>query len=334
MQARARLAWAWIAAAVAVAGAGCMDFDDHDTWTESSGGRSLRVAVRSDPVFVAAGETLDGDLVVVGGEAQVDGEVRGDLVVVAGRLRVGPAAVVGRDLVAVGNEVTDVARGARIGRSQIAVNFPGVRWMVENALLVWDNPLLTLLVALLGTGILLWLAYRVLIKKYDPARFHGTVEHHPVRAGMIGLMVHVVFGALALAAFLGRWTIGLAGPLIMGGFLLGGIGWVMGAVHVGRLLAERRGWTVGPFSYGMAGFGIVAVASCVPILGQLGAFILSLVGVGAMVLPSRVDELPAGRGRAPSVVPPPAMPPKAPPRVPTTEPPPPEGGIETTDEHR
>jgi len=309
----------WLLAATGPA-AGCFELGgrDHQTWTEGAGGRVVRVAVRSDPVTVAAGETLNGDLVVVGGEARVDGEIVGDLVVVDGTLRVGPSAVVRRDLVAVGNETTDVAPGARIGRSQIAVNFPGVRWMVENALFVWDNPLVVLLGALIGTAFLLWLLYRALIRPYDAARFHGTVEHHPVRAGLIGLIVHVAFGALTVGAFASRWAIGLAVPLAMGGFTLHVIGWTMCAVHVGRVLAQKRGWTVGPFSYGLVGFGIVGVLSCVPLLGQLMALILSLIGIGAMIAPAKPGELPAEPSARSSVfpaVPPSPVEPAEPPTV-------------------
>jgi hypothetical protein len=288
--------------------AGCWGWGDgQDTWTAPHDGRNVRVAVRSDPVLVGAGEVLEGDLVVVGGEASVDGEVRGNLVVVAGKLHLGGQGVVGHDLVAVGNEVTDVAPTARIG----AVNFPGIRWIVENTLLVWDNPLLTLLVALVGTAILLWLAWRVLIRKYEPERFHGTFEHHAVRAGLFGLILHIAFGALTLAAFLGRYTIGLVLPLSAAGFLLGFIGWLMGAVHVGRLLARKRGWTCGTFTYGMAGFAVVGLLSLIPVLGQLGAFVLSLIGIGALVMPVRMDELP----RSPSAPPLPPAPPVEPPPV-------------------
>jgi hypothetical protein len=309
------------AAGLALAGllAGCWG-GGQDTWTAPHDGRNVRVAVRSDPVLVGPGEVLDGDLVVVGGEAIVEGEVRGNLVVVAGKLHLGGQGVVGHDLVAVGNEVTDVAPTARIGGSQIAVNFPGIRWIVENALLVWDNPLLTLLVALVGTAILLWLAWRVLIRKYEPERFHGTFEHHAVRAGLFGLILHIAFGALTLAAFLGRYTIGLAIPLSAAGFLLGFIGWLMGAVHVGRLLARKRGWKVGAFTYGMAGFAVVGLLSLIPVLGQIGAFVLSLIGIGALVMPARLDELP----RSPSA---PPLPPVAPPPVVEV----PEISVETTE---
>jgi hypothetical protein len=292
----------WLLPPLLLVLAGCWDFGWSDDHTAAGAGRSMRVAVRSDPVFVAAGETLRGDLIVVGGDAKVDGEVQGDLVVVAGRLWVGPQAVVQNDLVAVGNDVTEVAPGARVGKSQVAVNFPGIRWMVDNTLLIWDNPLLTALVALVGIAFLLWLAYVILVKRYDSFRFHGTIENHPVRAGSLGMIIHFAFGALALAAFLGRWTIGLVPPLIAAGFILGFIGWLMGAVHVGRLIAVRRGWSCGAFTYGLLGFVIVGVASLVPVIGQIGAFILSLIGIGALVAPSRRDELPAPP-RAPSAVP-------------------------------
>jgi hypothetical protein len=301
MTGRAAAAAAALWSLAACSAVGCMEWGSRDdsTWSQAPGGRTVRVAIRSDPVTVAPGEVVQGDLVVVGGAARVDGTVAGDLVVIDGSLRVGPTAVVGRDLIAVGNETTEIAPGVQVGRSHVAVNFPGVRWMVENALFVWDNPLVVLLGALLGIAFLLWLAYRVLIRPYDAARMHGTIEHHPVRAGLFGLIVHVAFSALAVGAFASRWGIGLALPIALGGFLLGVIGWVMCAVHVGRLIAYKRGWTVGPFTYGLAGFGLVGLASCVPILGQLLALLLSLVGVGALIVPAKPEELPAAPAAPP-----------------------------------
>jgi hypothetical protein len=224
-------------------------------------------------------------------------------VVIAGRLHVGPTASVYRDLVAVGNETTDIAAGVHVGGAYVAVNFPGVRWMVENALFIWDNPLLFMLVGLIGIAIALYLAYRVLIRAYDPVRFHGTVEHQPVRAGLLGLIVLVSIHALTLGAFLSRWASGLVVPLVFTSFVLGFLGWLMVAVHVGRVLAERRGWKLGPFMYGLVGFGIVSVGSLVPIVGQLAAFIISLVGVGALVSPSKLHELPRA-SRLPAASPP------------------------------
>ncbi len=292
-------------ALVAVAGS-CFDWSEEGYGTiESRSGSVVRLAIRSDPVTIAAGETLSGDLVVIGGEARVDGEVRGNLVVIAGRLHMGPTAAVYRDLVAVGNEVTDIAPGVHVGGAHVAVNFPGIRWMVENALFIWDNPLLFMLVGLLGIAVALYLAYRVLIRAYDPLRFHGTVEHQPVRAGLIGLIVLVALHALTLGAFLSRWASGLVVPLVLVSLVLGFLGWLMVAVHVGRVLAERRNWKLGPFMYGLVGFAIVSVGSLVPVVGQLAAFIISLVGVGALVSPAKLSELPRPP-RAP-VAPPPDL---------------------------
>jgi hypothetical protein len=282
----------------------CFDWGQDGYGTiENRSGSVVRLAIRSDPVSVAVGETLTGDLVVIGGEARVEGEIRGSLVVIAGRLHVGPTAAVYRDLVAVGNEVTDIASGVHVGGAYVAVNFPGVRWMVENALFIWDNPLLFMLVGLVGIAIALYLAYRVLIRAYDPLRFHGTVEHQPVRAGLIGLILLVAIHALTLGAFLSRWASGLVVPLVLASIVLGFLGWLMVAVHVGRVLAERRGWKLGPFMYGLIGFAIVSVGSLVPIVGQLAAFIISLVGVGALVSPSKLNELPHV-SRAPAAPPP------------------------------
>lgn len=57
------------------------------------------------PTAVAAGEYLKGNLVSIGGDAQVDGEVGGDVIVFLGNCRLGSEAVVHGDVIVIGGEV-------------------------------------------------------------------------------------------------------------------------------------------------------------------------------------------------------------------------------------
>lgn len=246
----------------------------------------VRVEVRGAPVVVGAGEIVEGDLVVVGGDASVDGEVRGDLVVVAGRLRIGAGARIGHDLVAVGNEATEIAPGIEVGGSRVSVNFAGVRWMVDTMLFAWDNPVVVGLVSAIGLLLGVFLAWRFLLGRYDAARFHDTVDRTPVRAGLAGFLVQVALSAVTIAAFLTPWTVGLTPALCLAGLVLLFLGWLLVAGHVGWAIAKWRGWNGSPFWYGLAGFGVVFAASCIPIAGQIAALVGSCVGLGALLVPA------------------------------------------------
>ena len=57
------------------------------------------------PAAVAAGEYLKGNLVALGGDAEVEGEVGGDIVVFLGNCRLGAEAVVHGDVIVIGGEV-------------------------------------------------------------------------------------------------------------------------------------------------------------------------------------------------------------------------------------
>ena len=83
-------------------------------------GNADRVSI-GHPVTVAAGETLEGDVVVIGADARVDGVVRGDVVVISGTLTLGPDAQVGGDAVHLLGAL-DQAEAARVGGSTVSVD--------------------------------------------------------------------------------------------------------------------------------------------------------------------------------------------------------------------
>jgi hypothetical protein len=67
-------------------------------------GGGARIMVLRD-YRLAEGDTARGPVVVLGGEARIDGHADDDVVVVGGRVQVGPKAVIDGDLVAVGGDV-------------------------------------------------------------------------------------------------------------------------------------------------------------------------------------------------------------------------------------
>ncbi len=72
-----------------------------------------RVSMGGD-VAVEAGEDLEGDVVVFGGDVRVDGRVRGDVVVLGGERRLRPSARVDGVAVHLIGRYT-AAEGAQVG---------------------------------------------------------------------------------------------------------------------------------------------------------------------------------------------------------------------------
>ena len=73
-----------------------------------------RILVLRD-YHLPAGETARGPVIVFGGSATIDGHANDDVVVLGGRLRLGPEAIVDGEVVTVGQEA-DVAPGAQVRR--------------------------------------------------------------------------------------------------------------------------------------------------------------------------------------------------------------------------
>lgn len=85
-----------------------------------------RVAVFGGDRVVAKGETVDGDVVVVGSDLRVLGTIRGDAVVAGGDLILEPGAAILGDAVVTGGELID--RGGRVrGEMRTVTGAPGAR---------------------------------------------------------------------------------------------------------------------------------------------------------------------------------------------------------------
>ena len=79
--------------------------------------------------YLAVDATAHEPIIVMGGDATIDGHADDDVVVIGGTLRLGPKAVVGGDVVTVGGEaVIDPAATVRGNVDTAGVTMPNVRW--------------------------------------------------------------------------------------------------------------------------------------------------------------------------------------------------------------
>jgi hypothetical protein len=145
---------------------------------------------------VAPGEVIFGDVVVIGGRSDIEGEVRGNVVTIGGAMTLGPQADVRGDAVAiwshlerapgarVGGEFVDVGAGAWTGPWNFA--FPGRFPTFPN--------FMGLMATLLRLGLLVMLGWLfVALGRAPVQRIADRAAAEPVKAGLVGLLVEVLF---------------------------------------------------------------------------------------------------------------------------------------------
>jgi hypothetical protein len=288
---------------------------------------------------LAAGEEAR-DVVVIMGNAQIDGHVRG-LVVVMGTVRLGPAAVVDRTLVSVAGGVT-VTEGATVGREVVVVagsldappSFnPGRDHVVINPPflgtrmnavvpyftqgLLWGRvivPSLGWIWGVVGVFFIMYLLVNLLAE--GPVRATAAVvEEKTLTSFGTGLLVLILFGPVSL--LLAVSVVGIPVILVLQFALLAAV--IVGKVAIFRWLGMRV-WSsderspmyaAGTF---VIGFAIVTLIYMVPVLGLVAFALLGVLGLGAaslaLITAYRKEHPPAPPA---PIVPPPLVPPPTPP---------------------
>jgi hypothetical protein len=291
----------------------------------SRGGRKRDVIRFGGDVTVAEGETVDGDVVALGGNGNVDGRVNGDVVVLGGNLALGPQADIAGDVVTVGGKLSRDP-GARIGREVNEISGPGgkLRDILRNRTFFWSGmlPAFTAATTLVRLGVLVLFGCMVMLVAEKPAnRIGDRAAAEPVRAGLTGLLAELLFvPALILTVVLLIITI-LGIPLLLlipfavlalaVVFLVGFTGV---AARVGHLIATRLGWTMGP--YLTTALGIVALLLPIVLARLLGLAGLNFISVPLLAAGALIEYLAwtVGLGAAALTYfkPPAASPPPAP----------------------
>jgi hypothetical protein len=241
-------------------------------------------------VTVAEDETVSQDVVVIGGNIHVHGEVRGEVVAVGGNVELGPKAVVGRDVVVVGGTLQrDPA--ARIGGDvqEIGVgtiDLSGLRLpRFDFGRTIWTpmfGSAFSLLATLVRVAVLFLLAAAVVLVGRDfIERVGACAVAQPLKSGAIGFLSQCCFLPVLIIAIVVLVITIVGIPLllllpfgILGLLLVALVGFTAVANRVGTFVGGRLDWGGrGPYLATFA--GIVLIVS--PILL---ARLLSLVGAG------------------------------------------------------
>lgn len=251
-----------------------------------------RTEVRRDDVFrfggeltISANERIEGDAVVFGGPATVDGEVTGDLVVIGGPARLGPQAVVRGDVTVVGGRL-DRAPGAQVlgdvnevggGRSVgVSGRWP---WMWSQMFGSFWSRLGSLAATIVRLTLVLLVGLVVIAFGRDAIeRVAARTAASPGRAGLIGLLAQILFVpvlvltcVVLVVSIVGIPLLVLVPFAVLLLMLVMLVGFVGLAYHLGRLVASRvRGTDPGP--YASFAIGVLAIGA-VTLIAKLGALV-------------------------------------------------------------
>jgi hypothetical protein len=230
-----------------------------------------RVSMGSD-VRVEEGEDLQGDVVVIGANAQIDGHVRGDVVVLGGQLSLGPKAKIDGDAVHLIGHF-ERAEGALVAGSRVGVgqeDAEALAGRIEGAAS-----------ASAGTDL------AVLEVRPPPT----------VSAGGSWL------------ARLGSWLLGSLFLLVVGLLFLNT--WPERARNLRRTLEAAPGWSLLMGSLVSLGMGLLGLLLTISVVGALALPFLVTLGIGIWLagltglLEAVGDRLPlpaSARGRGPAFV--------------------------------
>jgi hypothetical protein len=258
------------------------------------------LVVLAGEATIEEGALVQGDVVVIGGGLRLDGEAQGSAVVVGGSASLGAASSVGRDLVALGGSFQR-ADGSRIA-GDIITNLSITTERLPRATAV-PSPALPpkpgfrfdfgpvgaiagVLFQAFALGVVAMLLSAFVRPQLD--RVAQAVKAQPFAAGSLGLLtVFLAPFAIVLMAI----TLILI-PLALAAAFLLVLAWLFGVVALGHVVGERlsqamnRSWEpVLTAGFGAFVVGIVlGTSSQIPCVGWLASALIGLVGLGAATM--------------------------------------------------
>lgn len=244
-------------------------------------------------VVLEDGSKLNGDILMVGGSLEVAGEINGDIVVAGGLLDITGTAVI------VGN-ITSA--GANLQRDPEAVIEGDITTEQEGPFVVTPTgvrlPQINTAIApsfgFLGfiLRVILWALLAMLLALFVPnqlSRTAHTAISQPIISGGLGLLTAIV---LPLVLVIIALTI-LGIPVALIGVLVLILAWAYGLIALGTELGQRiagifKAQWHPALAAGAGTFFLILVIngieSAIPCLGWLPKIIVSVLGLGAVLL--------------------------------------------------
>jgi hypothetical protein len=267
------------------------------------------------------GSRVTGDVVLVGGSLDASGEIGGDVVLVGGDAHIRETAVITGDLVTVGGELTREAGAQVLGQEVSSVGgswFPGdfaFRVPFSHWVQLGQFGLAQVIQAI-GWALTMGVLALVVLALWpdQTARVSQAVLAAPAPALGMGLLTAIA-GAVVFSLLILALCLGLVGWLALVASVL--FGWVaLGSIVGARLAPALKLGEVSPTVTGALGtFALtltVEILRLVPCLGVLFAIGVASLGLGAVVL-TRFGTQPYVYRPTPPQPPAPVTPPPQPP---------------------
>jgi uncharacterized RDD family membrane protein YckC len=326
----------WLVMAATLFGTGVAAGQTVDDRWERWGRHVLRVGQDYDlkagdavneVVVIAGNATINGlvdrDVIVILGKAQIASTaiIEGALVVIGGSAFIAPEASVHRDLVVIGG-VVDAPTGFTPGGEHVVIGTQGLGGMLDAFVpwitrgLLWGRPIVPQLRwvwVIVGIVFVVYLAIGLLLA--GPVRDStAKLAEKPLTTFVVGLLVLLLAGPVCL--LLAVSVIGIAVvPFVLCALF---IGWIVGKVGVmewiGRTivpqesdsrLASLRSFTIG--------FAAICLVYMIPLLGFVAWTLVGVFGLGAATLAFIAAYRQENPAPAPQQPPTPSSPPPIPP---------------------
>jgi hypothetical protein len=255
-------------------------------------------------VKVASDERVTDDVVVVGGSADVDGQVDGDLVVVGGSATLGPNADIRSDVTVVGGALNQDPK-AYIGGKVQNVGFGeipfGGDWGRHRSWRNWDpigrfRPVGRFMGTAVRVGLLMLFSALVLFIARTPVeRIAERAAAEPLKSWVVGFLAEILFVPLLimtvfvlLVSIIGIPLLVLVPLAIVGAMLAFLVGFTGVAYYVGGLLQSHvEQLRARPYAATLAAILLIVspllLARIVGLTGELGFIVGILVAVGMVV---------------------------------------------------
>jgi hypothetical protein len=194
---------------------------------------------------LAADATAREPIVVVGGDATIDGHADDDVVVIGGTLRLGPKAVVGGDVVSVGGDaVIDPAATVRGTVDTAAVTMPNVDWDFGIPMWGWRGfwPFAALSATVLRLSLVLVISLLLTVVAPEWVRSMGVRASSALSSGLLGAVAEILLVPTLIAVVIGL-AISIVGIPLLGAIpfalALGALAWTGGFAAVAACLGAR-----------------------------------------------------------------------------------------------
>jgi hypothetical protein len=249
---------------------------------------------------VESGATVRGDVVIIGGSFQMDGQSTGSTIVIGGSMSLGMNASVAADVVALGGSLNR-AEGAKIG-GDVITNWPVPTAALPDATLLPipskpPAPRFELNLGPLGTALkvlfqsLVLAALAMLLTAFlhpQLDRVAQAITTQPFLAGSVGLLTTIL---APLAIVLLTITLILI-PVALAGTILLALAWLFGVVAIGlvvghRLMEAFHGTWEPVLASGAGAFAVglvVGLVGAIPCVGWMAPALVGLLALGAAVM--------------------------------------------------